>query len=401
MFPSCAPKLCRASVLLCAAVIAPAAAADNMFVNPGFESGDTSGWQVSGSHPDSFQVTEDLIHEGEFALVWSTGGYVYGAVGQGVAMIPADDVRELSVWARQENSTGSSQAGQLRVTYSDGTLIAANMHPPPGVWKKFDIAPLLAHGKFVVDVRVFVNGNFTDNAAWDDYSLMVGDPECDPPCEHGTCNEELTCDCADGWAGDACDEDVDECLDAPCDPNATCTNEPGSFACTCDEGFEGDGFACAPSDSDGDGVPDLEDNCVEVANTDQKDYDEDGLGDKCDADDDNDGLAGDDDYCPLEHPGDQDANEDGCVDLLEDLPAVLDEIPDGDMARQFRNRAESMVENADRLVERGNISAAVNLLEALQHQLEAQRGRQVSEDAADMLLAFLDNVIMDLLGGLP
>ena len=42
--------------------------------------------------------------------------------------------------------------------------------------------------------------------------------------------------------------------------------------------------ATAPSDSDGDGVPDVEDNCIAIPNPDQSDSDQDGLGDACDAD---------------------------------------------------------------------------------------------------------------------
>lgn len=43
-------------------------------------------------------------------------------------------------------------------------------------------------------------------------------------------------------------------------------------------------------DSDNDGVHDLQDNCMNTANSDQADFDADNLGDLCDADDDNDGL---------------------------------------------------------------------------------------------------------------
>lgn len=43
-------------------------------------------------------------------------------------------------------------------------------------------------------------------------------------------------------------------------------------------------------DSDGDGVPDSADNCPTNSNTDQADFDTDGLGDICDPDDDNDGY---------------------------------------------------------------------------------------------------------------
>ncbi|XP_072049115.1 EGF-like repeat and discoidin I-like domain-containing protein 3 [Amphiura filiformis] len=55
------------------------------------------------------------------------------------------------------------------------------------------------------------------------------------------------------WEKDILDElmnrtkycDIDECLTSPCDPDAICTNNPGSFNCTCNAGFTGDGLNCS------------------------------------------------------------------------------------------------------------------------------------------------------------
>ena len=41
--------------------------------------------------------------------------------------------------------------------------------------------------------------------------------------------------------------DVDECSaddDNNCDANAECSNNPGSFACTCKSGYTGNGVEC-------------------------------------------------------------------------------------------------------------------------------------------------------------
>jgi hypothetical protein len=65
-----------------------------------------------------------------------------------------------------------------------------------------------------------------------------------------------------------------------------------------------------PADTDGDGVPDTHDNCLQIANTDQADNDADEKGDVCDDDDDNDTITDANDNCPLVANADQ-ADGDG------------------------------------------------------------------------------------------
>lgn len=43
-----------------------------------------------------------------------------------------------------------------------------------------------------------------------------------------------------------CYTDIDECLDGSdqCAANATCNNTDGGYNCSCNIGYEGDGFEC-------------------------------------------------------------------------------------------------------------------------------------------------------------
>lgn len=91
-------------------------------------------------------------------------------------------------------------------------------------------------------------------------------------------------------------------------------------------------------DSDGDGVLDGDDNCVNTPNADQADADGDGAGDVCDpcpndADDDadGDGLCADVDNCPNAANADQaDGDLDGIGDVCDACPADADNDVDGD-----------------------------------------------------------------------
>ncbi|HUW82479.1 MAG TPA: thrombospondin type 3 repeat-containing protein [Phycisphaerae bacterium] len=81
-------------------------------------------------------------------------------------------------------------------------------------------------------------------------------------------------------------------------------------------------------DADGDGVDDEVDNCPAVANPDQLDTDNDGLGDACDDDDDADGLSDADEALFGTDPVDPDSDDDGMLDGAEVLAADGTGCPD-------------------------------------------------------------------------
>ena len=51
----------------------------------------------------------------------------------------------------------------------------------------------------------------------------------------------FTCNCTNGWTGQTCSDDINECYETPdiCDSvvNSTCTNFNGSYDCTCHSGY--------------------------------------------------------------------------------------------------------------------------------------------------------------------
>lgn len=77
-------------------------------------------------------------------------------------------------------------------------------------------------------------------------------------------------------------------------------------------------FDLSGSDSDGDGILDPSDNCVDDANADQADNDSDGIGDVCDPDDDNDTILDTTDNCIFTANSSQaDSDGDGAGDACD------------------------------------------------------------------------------------
>jgi hypothetical protein len=230
-----------------------------------------------------------------------------------------------------------------------------------------------------------------------------------------------------------------------CPANGYCP-EASVFPLPCPPGTtapEGSSSAdqCVP-DIDGDSIADDSDNCPLDANTDQVDTDWDTLGNACDPDDDNDqqtdvdeiscgsdpldetslspdndgdfspdcvdddddndGVLDTDDSCPFEDATGLDADIDGCIDNFAGLADFIGSLASGGVMNQ--NLADPLiakVENAVKSDAKDNICTAVNQLGAFKNQVEAKRGKQLPDDAADQLMQYADNIIIQLFAKLP
>ncbi|XP_076821613.1 uncharacterized protein LOC143468345 isoform X3 [Clavelina lepadiformis] len=80
-----------------------------------------------------------------------------------------------------------------------------------------------------------------------DFNECAVENDCDEDAECTNTEGSYECTCNEGYSGDGsvC-LDVDECTAGTdnCDENAECSNNDGSFSCVCKEGYTGDGIIC-------------------------------------------------------------------------------------------------------------------------------------------------------------
>jgi len=118
-------------------------------------------------------------------------------------------------------------------------------------------------------------------------------------------------------------------------------------------------------------------------------------------DSDGDGILDAVDSCPIEDASGFDANSDGCIDTPQGLIQIIQTLPAETLSAELQNSLVSKVDNAQKSSDKDNICAGVNQLEAFINQINAQRGKKVSDEAADDLIAFAQSAIAALNSQLP
>jgi hypothetical protein len=119
-------------------------------------------------------------------------------------------------------------------------------------------------------------------------------------------------------------------------------------------------------------------------------------------DTDGDGIPDDQDACPDEDATGFDADGDGCIDSVSGLAALVQTLVDQKVIdQQMQNSLLSKIKNASQSADKENICAAVHQLEALINHVNAQRGKKISDEAADQIIAYAQSVINWYLDQLP
>jgi hypothetical protein len=177
----------------------------------------------------------------------------------------------------------------------------------------------------------------------------------------------------------------------------------------------------AENDIDNDGVCGDVDNCPYTDNPGQADCDEDGVGNACELDDDNDrlpdemetiegtdpcnpdsdgdGILDGPDQCKLEDASGFDADLNGCIDNVHDLTDMINTLPDDVLSDETKNSLISKIEAAENSIDKEKDQAAINQLGAFINEVNAQRGNKISEEVADMLIQYALNIIAQIEAG--
>lgn len=130
-----------------------------------------------------------------------------------------------------------------------------------------------------------------------------------------------------------------------------------------------------------------------ASNSNVRVYSDDVIVEEYPSDSDGDGISDDQDVCPFENPQGFDADFNGCIDVVCDLADLVKSL---DLHHGIENSLVKKVNNACKKFEKGNINATINQLQAFINQVEAQRGKKISEEDADMLMQFALNAIQQI-----
>lgn len=147
-----------------------------VLLNPGFETGTTTGWTLDGTITDPpsqhWFIVSSPVEEGKYCLLaedWPK------ALSQSFTLQPVSYVTAFSFWTLVDVPAVTV----AQINYSDGTSTAFSFKDTSSLWEQHDLLPYLSSGKFIDGIQVYTynpassSSPFSVNTFYDTFTLNV------------------------------------------------------------------------------------------------------------------------------------------------------------------------------------------------------------------------------------
>ncbi|XP_072021314.1 fibronectin-like [Amphiura filiformis] len=197
--------------------------------------GDTTEYTFTGLTSNTeYQALVDVIVNGQEGLAGSAMGITKTA-----GNVQSSNVQDTSMDISFNNVAGAT--GYLVSIISDDK---SDVRVLQSTGSPQTITGLNANTNYQIGVDAIIGGVRTEIGALAEMTTDIDD-SCSPnPCVNGgVCfdgvNNTFTCQCADGFTGTRCDEDIDDCSPLTCVNGGFCVDGVNTFTCQCPDGFTG------------------------------------------------------------------------------------------------------------------------------------------------------------------
>ena len=136
--------------------VAHPAFAGNMLVNPGFETGDLTGWPHSAFQGNIAPSTAQA-HGGGFSVKFSSVNNASLAMSQELNPTHVSQIGEVSLWYKRTGNPNATPAS-IRLLYTDGSFSDTSTDPSANNWTFLDLTTLLAPGKSLQTLQITAAG---------------------------------------------------------------------------------------------------------------------------------------------------------------------------------------------------------------------------------------------------
>lgn len=177
--------LCRLA-MLCLLLLSGSALAQNLASNPGFETGNTSGWFAFG--PSTITAQTGVVRSGNYAALVSNRTAAWNGIGQSFqSVLAAGQTGNIAVWVRLAAS--GSETIQLTMKKTDGAgtayAVIAAVSVTPDSWTQLAGAYELNVSGSLTELTLYLEVPSSDTAEFYVDELSVESVDDPPPGDSG------------------------------------------------------------------------------------------------------------------------------------------------------------------------------------------------------------------------